>query len=54
MIKENEMDRACNTHARNEKYKILIINLKRKKPFRRTRHRWEDNNEMTLKIKHRI
>jgi hypothetical protein len=49
-IKENEVDRACSMHGRDEEH---IENHGRKiwseKPLGRPRHRWEDNIKVDLR-----
>jgi hypothetical protein len=41
-VKEDEMGGACSTRGRDEKYtKFWSGNVK--KPFKRTRRRWDDN-----------
>jgi hypothetical protein len=44
------MIRACSTHGekRNE-YRILVEKPEGKKPVRRPKRRWEDNNKMDLR-----
>jgi hypothetical protein len=43
------MGGACNTHGREEKYKLLIRKPERKSPFGRLWCRWEDNSRMELR-----
>jgi hypothetical protein len=44
------MSRACSTHwAKKNAYMILVGTPEGKRPLGRTRHRWEDNIEMTLR-----
>jgi hypothetical protein len=39
----------CNTHRRDDTYKVLIAKLERQRPLGRSRHRWEYNIKMDLK-----
>jgi hypothetical protein len=49
MIKEDEVDRACNTNgAKRTAYRILVGKPEGKRPLGRPRRRWEDNIKMDL------
>jgi hypothetical protein len=42
------MEAACSTHARDEKYRILVGKPEQKRPHGGSRHRWEDDIRMDL------
>jgi hypothetical protein len=49
-VKEDEMCRACSTNGEKmNAYRISVGNPEGKKPLRRPRYRWVDNNKIDLR-----
>jgi hypothetical protein len=49
-VKDDEMDRACNTNGeKRNAYRISVENREGKRPLGRPRHRWVSNIEMDLR-----
>jgi hypothetical protein len=48
-IKEEKIGRACSTRGRNEKCTNNFEERKQREPFRRLKHKWEDNIKMDLR-----